>query len=178
METIPKENCTKIGFIQKTHGISGEMILKFQEEFYETLEEQPTLLFEIEGLLVPYYIAEEQLRLRSGESAILKLDWIDDDKQAKTLCGCAVFVKNEDLLITEEELSLHALVGYLLFDQNHLEIGSIVDVEDYSGNVLLAVKYKGKEVLVPFNEDLLLELDEQNQTLTLSIPDGLFDLEE
>ena len=42
METIPKSNCVKVGFILKSHGIHGELVIRFQEEYYETLEEVDT----------------------------------------------------------------------------------------------------------------------------------------
>jgi len=102
METIPKESCTKIGFVQKPHGIQGEVVIRFQEEFYETLEETPTLFLEIDTLLVPYFISEEGLRFKSGETAIAKLDWVDSDKLAKELCGLSVCVRDKDVVFADD----------------------------------------------------------------------------
>ena len=33
-------------------------------------------------------------------------------------------------------------------------------VDDYSGNIVLTVNYKGTELLVPYNDELLIELNE------------------
>lgn len=178
METIPKSNCVKIGFTQKPHGIHGELVLRFQEEYYETLEEMPVLLLEIDELLVPYFISEEGLRFKSGESVIVKFDWVNTDKQAKDLCGLSVFVKEEDVVLNEDELLPDDLVGYMLYDQSLGLIGEISDVTDYSGNILLTVIYKDKECLVPFNEDLLIRFDEENREIEMDLPDGLFSLDE
>ncbi len=103
METIPKNNCVKVGFIQKPHGIHGELVIRFQEEYYETLEEEPTLFLEIDQLLVPFFITPEGLRFKSDESVIAKLNWIDTDKKAKDLCGLSVFVDQEDVIEFEDE---------------------------------------------------------------------------
>jgi 16S rRNA processing protein RimM len=178
METIPKSNCVKVGFIQKPHGIHGELVIRFQEEYYETLEECPTLFLEIDQLLVPYFIAEQGLRFKSGESVITQFDWIDTDKKAKDLCGLSVFVDQNDVVESELEMSSHALIGYTLIDEELGVIGEISEVHDYSGNVLLSVEYQGKEALIPLNEDLIVSIDEDSREIVLSIPDGLFDLDE
>ncbi len=178
METIPKNNCVKIGYIQKPHGIHGELVIRFDEEYYETMEECPTLFLEIDNLLVPFFISEEGLRFKSGESVIANLKWIDSDKKAKELCGLSVFIGQDDIVLPEDELTPHMLIGFQLFDENLGKIGEINEVHDYSGNLLLSVDYKGTESLVPLNEDLIVRLDEDLREIELRIPEGLFNLDE
>jgi len=178
METIPKSDCVKVGFVQKPHGIHGELVIRFEEEYYETLEECPTLFLEIDNLLVPFFISEEGLRFKSGEAVIANLEWIDSDKKAKELCGLSVFVYQDEVVEFEDELSPNALVGYQLFDETLGLIGEITEVNDYSGNVLLSVVYRGKEAMVPLNEDLIVRLDEDLREIELRIPEGLFDLDD
>jgi len=178
METIPKSDCVKVGFVQKPHGIHGELVIRFEEEYYETLEECPTLFLEIDNLLVPFFISEEGLRFKSGEAVIANLEWIDSDKKAKELCGLSVFVYQDEVVEFEDELSPNALVGYQLFDETLGLIGEITEVNDFSGNVLLSVVYHGKEAMVPLNEDLIVRLNEELREIELRIPDGLFDLDD
>ncbi|MFY9151688.1 MAG: ribosome maturation factor RimM [Prolixibacteraceae bacterium] len=178
METIPKSNCVKVGFVLKPHGIHGELVIRFQEEFYNTLEESPNLFLEIDNLLVPFFISEDGLRFKSGESVIAKLDWIDTDKKAKDLCGLSVFVDQEDVIEFEDEMSPHSLVGYQLFGEELGLIGIITEVHDFAGNLLLSVVYQGKEAMIPLNEDLILRLDEEKREIELQIAEGLFDLDE
>ena len=178
METIPKIDCIKVGYVQKPHGIHGELVIRFDPEYCETLEEYPTLFMEIDNLLVPYFISEEGLRFKSGETVITQLEWVDSDKKAKDLYGLSVYVKQEDVIEFEDELSPNALIGYQLFDETLGLIGEITDVKDFSGNLLLSVEYRGKEALVPINEDFILRFDEDRREIELRIPDGLFDLDE
>jgi 16S rRNA processing protein RimM len=178
METVPKSDCVKVGFIQKPHGIHGELVIRFQEEYYETLEEYPTLFLEIDNLLVPYFISDDGLRFKSGESVITQLDWVDTDKKAKNLCGLSVYVAREDVIELEGEMAPHELVGFQLYDETLGHIGEINDVHDYSGNLLLSVDYQGKDALVPLNEDLIVRVDEDLREIELRIPEGLFNLDE
>lgn len=178
METIPKKNCVKVGYVQKPHGISGELVIRFQEEYCETLEEYPALFLEVDNLLVPFFITEEGLRFKSSESVITQLEWVDSESKAKALCGLSVFVKEADVIEFEDEMIPHALVGFQLYDESLGLIGEINEVHDYAGNMLLLVNYKGKEALVPLNEDLIVRFDEDQCELELRIPEGLFDLDE
>ena len=178
METIPKNNCVKIGYVQKPHGINGELVIRFQEEYYETLEEYPVIFLDIDNLLVPYFITEEGLRFKSSESVITRLDWINSDAKAKELCGSSVFVNQDDVIEFEDEMSTNALVGFQLFGENLGLIGQIKEVHDYAGNLLLLIDYQGKDVFVPINDDLIIRIDEDQKEIELRIAEGLFDLDE
>ena len=177
METIEKSTCQKIGYFQKPHGIKGGLSLIFEPQYDLSLENEPTLFLEIDGLLVPYFFSEEGIRFRSSESAIIQLDWIENEDQARKLTGLSVYIKNEDIVLQEEELTIHQLVGFRLSDEQLGEIGIIEKVEDYGGNLLFQVKYHEKEVLVPFNEELLIDLNESERTIVIQCPEGIFDLD-
>jgi 16S rRNA processing protein RimM len=178
METILKTDCTKIGFIQKPHGIHGELVVRFQEEYYETLDECPTLFLEIDNLLVPFFITGAGLRFKSGETVIAQLEWVDSEKKAKDLCGVSVYVSSENIRETEGEPTSHELVGYHLYDEHLGLIGDIDDVMDFSGNLLISVQYHGQEALVPLNEKLIVSIDDTLQEIVLRIPEGLFEINE
>lgn len=178
METIPKNNCVKVGYVQKPHGINGELVIRFQEEYSETLEQYPALFLEVDNLLVPFFIADEGLRFKSSESVITRLEWIDTDAKAKNLCGLSVFVNQDDVIEFEDEMSPHALVGFQLLGEDMGPIGEIKEVHDYAGNLLLSIDYQGKEVLIPLNEELIVRIDEDLREIELRIADGLFDLED
>lgn len=178
METIPKNTCTKIGSIQKPHGINGDLSIRFQEQFYETLEEAGTIFLEIDGLLVPFFIAEEGVRFRTGDSAIVALEWVDSEEQARKLAGLSVYAKNDEIKNSENSLDLRMLEGFLLIDQRKNPIGTIGFIHDFSGNVVLEVNYHGKEIMIPFNEDFLISIDQGSKVLALNLPDGLLTLDD
>ena len=177
METIQKSSCRKIGYFQKPHGIKGGIILNFEPQYDESLDNEPMLLAEIDGLLVPYFFGEEGIRFRSAESAIVQLDWVENEEQARQLCGLSVYLSEEDIVVPEDELTVHHLVGFELFDKETGRIGIIDKVEDFGGNLLFLLQYKGKEILVPYNEDLLVGLDERQKKIIMQIPEGIFDLD-
>ncbi|WP_159521622.1 ribosome maturation factor RimM [Sunxiuqinia indica] len=177
METIEKNTCQKVGYFQKPHGIKGALSMIFEPQYDISLEEEPVLFVEIDGLLVPYFFSEEGIRFKTAESALIHLDWVEDEEQARKLSGHSVYLKNDDVIVPEEELTVHHLIGFQLQDPEIGQIGLIERVEDYGGNLLFQVQYQNKEVLVPFNEELLLDLNETKRTITIQCPEGIFDLE-
>ena len=174
METIPKTDCEKIGFIRKTHGIHGEVVLEFEEQYEYSVEDAERFFIELEGLLVPFFIADEGLRFRSGKSVIVKFDWVETESYAKRLVGKEVYLyQNEVVDMPEEQSSF--LQGFTLFDEKLGEIGNIDEVDDYAGNIVLTVTFNGQELLVPYNDEILIDLNEEKKTITLQLPEGLIE---
>lgn len=174
METIPKADCEKIGFFRKTHGVHGAVVLEFEEHFEYSVEEADRFFVELEGLLVPFFIEEEGLRFKSSKSAIVEFDWVNSEKYAKRLVGCSAYLYKSEIVDVPAE-NEELLKGFLLIDEKLGEIGIVEQVDDYSGNIVLTVSYEGEEILIPFNNEILIALDEDSKALTLKLPEGLLE---
>jgi len=175
METIPKSDCQNIGFFRKTHGIHGSLILEFEPQFEFSVEEADRFFVELEGLLVPFYLKEDRLRFRTANTAIVDLDWVENDQYAQRLVGCQVYLFTYEIVDEEGESEDSPINNYLLTDEDLGEIGTIVHVDDFSGNIVLTVNYKGKDIMIPFSEELVIEIDHSLKFLKLKLPDGLIE---
>ncbi|MCY1722658.1 hypothetical protein OU798_20075 [Prolixibacteraceae bacterium Z1-6] len=174
METIPKADCEKIGFFRKTHGVHGDVVLEYETHFEYSIEETDHFFVELEGLLVPFFIAADGFRFTTAKSAIVSLDWVDTEKYAKRLIGSSVYLY-KSAIIDEPDESESMLEGFLLIDEQLGEIGMINQVDDYSGNIVLTVNYRGNEILVPYNDEIAVAMDETLKTITLKLPEGILE---
>jgi 16S rRNA processing protein RimM len=174
METIPKADCEKIGFFKKTHGVNGDLVLEFDSQFESTIEHSDCFFVELDGLLVPFFISEEGFRFKSDNTAILTFDGVESEKYARRLVGAAVFLFKNEIVEIDTEFD-GRLEGFLLIDSERGELGKIEYIDDYAGNVVLTVNYRGQELLVPFNENFLVNINEEHQTITLNLPEGLIE---
>jgi 16S rRNA processing protein RimM len=172
METIPKSDCEKIGYFKKTHGVQGQLVLEYEIQFETAIEECNRLFVEIDGLLVPFFIAEEGFRFKGANTAIVALDDVNTEKYAKRLVGAAVYLFKNEIKI-DDEMEIEALKGFLVIDETLGELGKIEFIDDYSGNIVLTIDYKGNELLVPFNEDFLVEFNAEGKIIKLDLPEGL-----
>ncbi len=175
METIPFADCENIGFFRKTHGIRGEMILEFEPRFEFSVEDAARFFVELDGLLVPFFVKENGLRFKSGNSAIVTLIWVDTEKYAKRLVGKPVYLYKTEIVDQPGEPIGSKFENYLLIDSAIGEIGVIDRVDNYSGNIVITVNYRGEEILIPYNENLLVEINDNQKTIKLKLPEGLFD---
>lgn len=64
----------------------------------------------------------------------------------------------------------------LLVDQNAGEIGHITEVLEMPQQEMAAVQYQGREVLIPLNEQFIIEVDHATQKVLMDLPEGLLNL--
>ena len=175
METIPKADCDKVGFFKKTHGVYGELVLEYEPQFEYSIENANRFFVELEGLLVPFFEVEDGFRFKTENSAILTFHGVGSEKYAKRMVGSSVFLFKTEIVIIPDEKFDSNFENYLLIDEKLGDIGLIEQIDNYSGNIVITVNYRGKELLVPFNEDFLISIDRQNKTLKLRLPEGLIE---
>lgn len=152
----------------------GEVVLEFEEQFEYSVEESDRFFVELDGLLVPFFVEKDGFRFRSSKSAIVKFDWVDDEKYAKRLIGASAYLFHNEI-IDEMEETESIFEDFMLIDSKLGEIGTIDQVDDYSGNIVLTVSYRGEELLIPYHEEMLVAYNEIEKTVTLSLPEGLID---
>ena len=57
-------------------------------------------------------------------------------------------------------------------------IGEIVDINDLTENVLFIVEHEGEEIMIPAADDLILGIDDENETILMDLPQGLVNFDE
>ena len=66
--------------------------------------------------------------------------------------------------------------GWTVLDETGRTIGTVAAHEDIPGNPCIVLRTERGEALIPLHEELVLEIDEENETLRMVIPEGLLDL--
>lgn len=176
---IRNEEVFRMGYITHPHGLHGEVEMVFYDDCFDTGQAE-YLVLEIDGILVPFFW--EEYRFKNNDTAIIKFEYIDNEKKARSLSGLAVYYPKALIhsISSEEQETLSsykALTGFLVSNENGDAIGTVTDVDDSSQNILLTLKRSDdKEVILPFHNDLLIHYDLRERTLQLSIPNELLTL--
>jgi 16S rRNA processing protein RimM len=178
METIALADCQKVGYLHKSHGIHGELVFIFEEEFLDSIEIASTFFVKIDGLLVPFFIKDNGLKVKSGNSAYVKFKWINSGEKAREFSGLEVYLKSINIVETEKEFTPHIFKDFLIYNSDNLKIGFVINVNDYAGNIVLTIDYKGNETMIPFNEELVIKIDEDSKILQLKIPQGILEIDD
>lgn len=167
---IRREDIISIGMTGKAHGLAGEITLNYDADLYEP-DADDCLLIETEGIVVPFFI--ERVRPKTDGKALVKLEGVDTEAQARELVNCEVFRERTD---DDEELSLVGdyEAGYTLVDaQTGKEIGEIDHIDDETANLLFVLT---DGTLIPASEELINKVDTEQRLISMNLPEGLLDL--
>ena len=150
---IRKEEVYKIGIFNKPHGIHGELSFTFTDDIFDRVEAE-YLICLLDGIFVPFFI--EEYRFRSDTTALVK--------HAE---GAG-----------PGELSWDFFVGFRMEEVHHGQLGEVTDVDTSTINTLFVVDYKGEELLIPAQEDFIMDIDQKHKVITVNLPEGLLALDD
>nr|WP_306434553.1 ribosome maturation factor RimM [Phocaeicola coprophilus] len=170
---IKKEEVFKIGIINKPHGVKGEVSFTFTDDIFDRVEDCDYLVLLLDGILVPFFI--EEYRFRSDNVALVKFEGIDSTEKARTLTNVEVYYPVKFMDDQEEISSWNYFIGFRVEDIHHGCLGTVVDVDDATMNVLFVIENGDEEVLLPAHEEFILDVDRKKKILKVDIPDGLLD---
>ncbi|MEQ8472110.1 MAG: ribosome maturation factor RimM [Marinoscillum sp.] len=167
------DECYQLGNVVKTHGLRGEVVFFLDVDHPETYQEMESVLIEINGKLVPFFI--ESLHLQ-GDRAIVTLEDIEKIDEAKDLVGKNLFLPLKSLPdLPEGKYYYHQLIGFDFYNQDQY-LGQVKEVYEMPTNHLLNVDFKGTEVLVPAEDAILTSVNLQDKKIIATLPDGLLEV--
>lgn len=157
----------RIAQILKSNGTDGEVLISFLGADPEEINPREPVYVEFDGLPVPFFF--ESFTLRGTNRALVRLTGVRNLTDADELAGRAIYIEGE------EEAEEADIIGWTVIDgKSGLAVGTVRDYEDIPGNLCIWVATPaGNELLLPLHDDLILDLNEDTETLTLSIPEGL-----
>ena len=124
--------------------------------------------------LVPFFISGIKI---SGQKAILSLEDSNNIESAQNLKGSALFLPLTSLpKLEDDQFYFHEIIGFQVKDINLGDLGTVTMVYDAGPQDLLAFEHKGKEVLLPINDDTVSRLDKDKKQIFVILPDGLLEI--
>jgi len=163
-----------IGYITKTKGLKGEVQLFFEYDAPELLD-LDVVFADYNGKLVPFFVSS--YKLQSNNTGNFYFEDIDHIDKAQALVKKKIYLplsKTPDR--SDEDFQYTDLKGFIVSDDTHGELGEIIEVNEYPQQFVATVIYKNTEILFPLNEELILEIDEDEGTLLVDLPEGLLDI--
>ena len=171
---INRDELIKIGIFNKPHGIHGELSFTFTDDIFDRTD-CPYLVCGIDGIYVPFFI--EEYRFRSDTTALVKLEDVDSDADARMFTNLEVYFPKSFLTDGEEYTAPgDYFIGFTVVEKSVGEVGTITGINDTTANVLFEVERRGEELLIPVSGDFILSVDENNKTIHMDLPDGLLSL--
>lgn len=169
-----KEEAFYIGYITKTKGLKGEVQLFFEFDDYEKLD-LDVLFADMNGKMVPFFV--ESHKLYPNSTGLFYFDDVDHIDKAQALVKKKIYMPLTKMPERgENDFTYNDLEGFMVTDETQGELGKIIAVNEYPQQFVATVLYKEKEILFPLNEDMIVEIDEEEKTLLVDLPEGLLDI--
>jgi 16S rRNA processing protein RimM len=169
-----------VGRARKAHGIRGELAVEVITDAPDAVFASGARLFAgtTTGDLAPERTelhVEHATPFKGG--IIVSFREITDRTQAERWRDRYFLVPASELPPPEDnEVYVHELIGMGVVLSSGEEIGSVVDVYELPQGLTLDVRrVNGGTVMLPFNDQVVTEVDREARVITVDPPDGMLD---
>ncbi|WP_274474023.1 ribosome maturation factor RimM [Mangrovimonas aestuarii] len=170
-----KDDCFYLGKIVKKYSFKGEVLAKLDTDQPELYEELDSIFIEVRGNLIPFFIETSQLH--KSELLRIKFEEVDTEADADALIKCDLYLPLEFLPeLDEDKFYFHEIIGFKIIDKHFGEVGVIKAVNDNTAQALFEIDRNGIEILIPMNDDFIINVDKPNKIIEVDCPEGLIDL--
>jgi 16S rRNA processing protein RimM len=163
------------GKIIKTHGVKGELLVEVFSDSPGDYQDLESVFVEIKQKQIPFFLTNFQPT--NQQKVILSFEDVESVKQAEPLVGNAIFIPKEEILpVDEGRFYYQQIMGYRFEDTHAGELGVLDNFIQKNGQDLLIMLYKNAEVYIPVAEQIILDINHNNKTIRVNLPEGLVDL--
>ena len=165
----------RVGVIVKTHGIKGEV------KVFPTTD-SPLRFDDLTHVKLKLGKTERELKIEQARYfkslVILKFEGIDNINDVEQYKGADLFIPREEGVELEEgEYYIADIIDMKVVSDTGEELGIVRDVLETGANDVYIIKRKGaKDLLIPATEECVLDIDIENNVMTVHLLDGLLDL--
>lgn len=175
---ITRDELIAIGHYNKAHGVAGEISATVEVDI-DVLKALSCLVSEVDGIYVPFFV--NACRPKSTETVLLTIDGITSEKEASALVNHDIYALKRDYQQESDDAEadgypLDYFIGFSLQQDGGPIVGTIVDVDESTDNAIFIVERDEDEIMVPANDDLIVEFDLDKKLMVMDLPQGLLDL--
>lgn len=166
------EDCLKIGYISKTHGLKGEVtaVLECEIEW----DNLTSLFLDSKSSLVPYFI--ERIS-GNPDKPFIKFEGVQSLEQASQLKGTSIYMlKSHRVKSKRGQFYDDEVVGFKVDDKNFGLLGHIKEIQRLGANRLMVIINGSKEILVPVDAPFIKGLNKTKKSIQVELPDGYLDI--
>jgi 16S rRNA processing protein RimM len=169
------EKLYTVGIIANTHGIRGELKIVPQTDFPERFDKGSALVIvDPQNKQTPVTIQTARLH---KNTYIVKFDNFNNINEVEKYKGSLLKVEEKYLEdLGEDEYYYHEIKGCTVVTDEGEELGTITEILSPGANDVWVVnRPKGKQVLLPVIDDVVLSVDVTNKIVKIHLMEGLLD---
>lgn len=165
-----------IARIVKARGIRGEVACHIETDFPERFQSLDRVTIQMpDGRRLALALEDHWFH---KDRVVLKFEGYDTMTAAEELVGGRLVISEADGLdLEEDEFYEYQVVGMNVVTIDGEKIGIVTRLMRTGGTDLLVIEGgSGREILVPFADDICTEIDVKAKLITINPPEGLLEL--
>ena len=164
-----------LGKITRKYSFKGELIIFLDTDSHSLYYTLNKVFLKIDKSFIPYFISE--ISKYKNNSIKVKFEDVDDENEAIELINKKVYLPISSLpKLKGKKFYYHEIQNYEVYDKSLGKIGVIEYVNDQAPQHLFVIKKDDKEILIPLNNDFIIELDRDKKIIKMDLPEGLINL--
>jgi len=172
---MQKEDCFYLGKIVKKYSFKGELLAKLDTDQPELYEHLNAIFIQVKNNFIPFFVESSQLH--KSELLRIKFEDVDNEGDADALLKSELYLPLEFLPKLEgNKFYFHEVINFKIIDKNFGEVGTIKAINDSTAQSLFEIDRNGIEILIPMNDEFIIEVDRDNKSITVETPPGLIEL--
>ena len=159
-----------IGKIVNTHGLKGEIRILSQFK-YKSKVFIPNM-----KIYIGKSKTEEVITTYRHHKIfeMITMDGYNSIDEVLKYKGDYVFINREDLVLDKNEYLDEDIIGLDVYTDGKF-LGKVLKIENHNGNEILIVKNDDKNYLIPYNFDIIQDINLDSKTMNVKNIPGLFD---
>lgn len=163
-----------IGKIKDAHGLRGDVFIIFFSKDYSWSD----LIDELYVEDTPY----EVIKLAQHKDGLkVQLKGLTDRNQSEALIGKQIYLPADFFFNQDEEdderMFLAEIENFKVIDKTAGEVGTITGFSsNIAQDLLVVTSAAGLVIEIPFVDDFVIEIDHEQKTIHMDLPEGLLDL--
>ena len=171
---MTEKKYVSVGKISKPHGIHGALIFMLDNDLKDTTSFPDHFFIQSNGIYEPLFV--QSFNCTDSSSGQIVFEGVSGRSGAERLINKELFLTqaHEQQYFAAED-DEDNFIGYKVLVDGK-EIGVITDIEVMPMQELFVVDVFGKEVLIPFVDDFIEDINDEAQTISFILPEGLLDI--
>lgn len=169
------KDCFYLGKIVKKYSFKGEVLVKLDTDDPQLFKNLESVFISQGNNLIPFFI--ENCRLHKTNVLRIKFEDVDSEEEANSMLKRDLYLPLSILPKLEgDKFYYHEVMGFKVTDANFGAIGVLKNVIENAAQDLFEISYKGKEILIPINDQFIKQVDREAKEILVETPEGLIDL--
>lgn len=172
---MKKENCFYVGTIVSKFSFKGEVLVKLDSDDPQMYENMESVFVQMGKNLVPFFV--EKSSLHKSDLLRIKFEDVTSEQDAEALLKHDLYLPLEFLpKLSGNKFYFHEVIGFAVEDVNYGYVGKIVSINDTTSQALFEIENENRQILIPMNDEFLVEVNRNSKKIIVKTPEGLIDL--